>query len=360
MYITILTYQLRLTHSQVILRSLKKAAGLLTNVAFLIGFFWLLFAVVGLQSFKSSLRRSCVWTDPSDPSDPNNVFVNKASFCGGWLHPNGTSMPWLLRDNVTYSSGTPKGFLCPVNSKCVEGENPWNDTVSFDNIFQSLELVFVIMSSNTFSDLMYWLTNTDYLAAAIFFAVCIVIMFFWLVNLLIAVITSSFQVIREESKVSAFTGEESGSIHLSEDDQEGLPKSRVSSLRRLYDKTKWFWIILIAYGLVVQCLRSASMGDHRRHFISNSETVVTLALLVEIIIRFAVDWRNFFKSKRNVADLALALITSVIQLPPIHRSGQPYAWLTIFQILRIYRVVLAVPMTRDLLVCFPNTDREQN
>jgi len=35
-----------------------------------------------------------------------------------------------------------------------EGENPYNGTVSFDNIAQAMELVFVIITSNTFTDLM--------------------------------------------------------------------------------------------------------------------------------------------------------------------------------------------------------------
>lgn len=65
------------------------------------------------------------------------------------------------------------------------------------------------------------------------------------------------------------------------------------------------------------------------------------------------DWRRFHKSKRNLVDLALAVITTIIQIPVIKHSGQPYAWLTIFQIIRIYRVVLAVEMTRTLIVRIP-------
>jgi hypothetical protein len=336
----------------VILRSLKKAAGLLANVAILIGFFWLLFAVVGLQSFKSSLRRNCVWFEPGNQA---NSWTNNFQFCGGWLDNDIHPQPWLKNVSGVLIPGADshKGYICPVNSKCIEGVNPYNGTVSFDNIFQSLELVFVVMSSNGFSDLMYWLTDSDYLAAALFFAFGIVIMFFWLVNLLIAVITSSFQVIREEGKVSAFTGEESGAISLGEEGQhEEARKPKVSTLKRLYDKSKWFWLLLIAYGLVVQCLRSASMGRRRTAFINNSETLVTFLLLLEIILRFMTDWRHFFQNKHNIADLTLAVITAVIQLPPIRNSGQPYAWLSIFQILRVYRLVLAVPMTRELIVSF--------
>ncbi len=152
-----------------ILRSLKRAAPLLLNVAFLISFFWLLFAIVGVQSFGLSFRRNCVWVDPEGKqgnftnSQPGNL-----QFCGGHLDKvTKAPMPWLLSDGVTPGARSHKGFLCPPNSYCIQGENPYNGTVSFDNVLQSLQLVFVIMSSNTFSDLMYSMTQSEYLAAAL-------------------------------------------------------------------------------------------------------------------------------------------------------------------------------------------------
>jgi len=331
---------------KVILRSLKKAAPLLVNVAFLISFFWLLFAIIGVQSFRSSFRRNCVWVDPAGVSN----FTNTEQFCGGYLHNvTGDPMPYfaLSQSGVLKQSDTHKGFLCPQGSLCIESDNPADGTKSFDNIFQSLELVFVVMSSNTYSDLLYTVADSDYLVGALFFAAGIVILSLWLINLLIAVITSSFQVIREESKASAFTGEE-----MIDAETDGKPKQPVSTIKRLFDKTRWIWVVVIAYGLICQSLRSATMSDTRRSFIDNSETVVTLILLLEIILRFAVDWRHFFKGKQNIVDLLIAIVTTVIQIPAVKRShdGQAYAWLTIFQIIRIYRVVLAVPMTRNLIV----------
>ncbi|KAF1831859.1 calcium-channel protein CCH1 [Decorospora gaudefroyi] len=332
--------------TSVILRSLKKAAPLLVNVAFLISFFWLLFSIVGVQSFKSSLRRNCVWQG----TDGSENFINDEQFCGGQLQ----DIPGYHPQGYIPAPGNPdgpkngKGYLCPKGSLCVEGSNPFNDTQSFDNILQSLELVFVIMSSNTWSDLLYTVADTDYLISSLFFIVGILILSLWLISLLIAVITSSFQIIREESKTSAFTGEE-----IKEDDAENEDeKHRVSSLKRLYDKTSWVWVFVIAFGLVSQMMRSANMSDFRRSFINTAETIVTLILFVEILIRLAVDRRHFFRSKRNVADFLIALITAIIQIPAIKQAynGKAYAWLTIFQILRVYRVVLAVPMTRDLIM----------
>jgi hypothetical protein len=338
--------------TSIILRSLKKAAPLLVNVAFLISFFWLLFAIIGVQSFKSSLRRTCVWVNPDGVSGnyTQNIAPENLQFCGGHLDAStGAPMPWLTAsgDNGTTSH---KGYLCPQGSFCVEGINPYNGTVSFDNVLQSIELVFVVISSNTFTDLLYYLTNSDYLAAALFFAAGIVVMTFWLTNLLVAVITSSFQIIREESKRSAFTTEKIEEPSAPEDEQ-----SRTKGLKGLFNKTYWFWIMVITVGLVIQCLRSAIMGEARLKIITNTESGVTFLLLLEIILRFISDWRNFFHSRRNLFDLGLAIITTIIQIPPIRNSGQAYAWLSFFQILRVYRVVMAFALARDLImVVFSN------
>lgn len=324
--------------TSVILRSLKKAAPLLVHVGFLVSFFWLLFAIVGIQSFKSSLRRTCVWIG----QDGQSNYTQEEKFCGGYKAANGTDMPWIGGDGT--NSG-PKGYICPIGSICIEQENPSGGTVSFDNIVNSLELIFVIMSSNTFTDIMYYLANSDYLAAALFFAVGIVILSLWMVNLLVAVITHSFQVIREESKRSAFAVQ-----NIDEPDREDVSARKVSSLKRLYDKTEWFWVVVIIFDLIVQALRSASMDHEREEFINNTERVVTLVLLLEIILRFASDWRKFHTKKRNWFDLALAVITSIIQIPAIRDSGRPYAALSLFQILRVYRVVMAFSMTRNLIM----------
>ncbi|KAI1744262.1 ion transporter [Xylaria scruposa] len=340
----------------IILRSLKKAAPLLLRVSFLIGFFWLLFAIVGIQSFKSSFSRQCVWLDPLQPNDLSASYTNSMTFCGGhidnetlrdvvWVKFDNTS-PEKSLDHLINGTGDAKGFICPQHSICLEQDSPYNRTVSFDNIIQSLELVFVIMSANTWSDLMYYTTNSDYQAAALFFGAGIMIMMLWLTNLLIAVITSSFQVIREEGKASAFTGDQDSLLTNSQEPQ----LQRVSKLQRIYDKTSLIWVVLIAFEIFAQGWRSSDMSESRRDFINVSSVLVTALLDIEISIRIVANWKSFHRSKRNLVDLFLAIANTIILLPPIRNSGQTYAWLTIFQIVRAYRVVLAVPITRDLIL----------
>src|SRR5271170_7450898 len=139
-----------------------------------------------------------------DPLGLQANFTQTFQFCGGYLDPvTFAPQPYITASGAP-STESPKGFLCPVQSLCVEGSNPYNGTVSFDNIVQSMELVFVIMSTNTFTDLMYYAIDAEFMVACLFFIIAIAVLAFWLVNLIIAVITSSFQVTREELQQSAF------------------------------------------------------------------------------------------------------------------------------------------------------------
>lgn len=273
-------------------------------------------------------------------------------FCGGYLNEtNGNQEPWVIADSYndlsSYHVGTAsaKGYICPRGSLCLQRENPYNDTMHFDDILHSLELVFVVMSANTFSDLMYYTINSDYTPAALFFGFGIMIMMLWLINLLIAVITSSFQVIREESRASAFTDTEDRMTDASDEKQ----LRRISTLQKTYNKTKLFWVLCIASDLLAQATKSAGISPYRRTVIDAVEVIVTIILDIEIFIRIIADFRSFHRHKRNIVDLGLAIATSVIVLPPIHNTTEVYAWLTVFQILRVYRIVLAVPMTAKLI-----------
>ena len=325
----------------------------MVRVAFLISFFWLLFAIIGVQSFKNSLSRQCVWLDPQDPKNLSASFTNSFTFCGGHRNNDtGFPEPWVFADlpgtleNLRNGTSGGKGFLCPRGSICLQQRNPYNGTVNFDNILNSLELVFVIMSANTFSDLMYYTTESDYLPATFFFIGGIIFMMLWLTNLLIAVITSSFQVIREESKASAFTADPQPLMQMHEDDS--LKRKRI--MKKIHHKTYLFWIAVIVFSLLVQCFRSSRMTDSRARIINICELVTTILLDIEIAIRFAGNPSRFHRSWFNLFDLMLAVATTVILIPPIHNSGQPYAWLSVFQILRAYRVVLAIPVTRKLII----------
>ena len=181
------------TGTTTILTACKIAIPQLIDVSIFIACFWLFFGIIGVQTFKSSLTRHCVWTNPDDPSD---TYVNSGLYCGSYIGLNGEPAAYLMRDGL--SSNVIKGYRCPMYSQCISGDNPYNGTLNFDNILQSLEIVFVIMSANTFTDIMYYTMDTDNMAACLFFIGCIFVMTVWLINVFIAIIVASFNITRME------------------------------------------------------------------------------------------------------------------------------------------------------------------
>ncbi|KAK6465528.1 Ion transport protein-domain-containing protein [Scheffersomyces coipomensis] len=334
-----------------ILSSCKAAIPKLIDISFFIGFFWLAFGIIGVQSFKESLSRHCVWTNPDDPTD---TYVNIMSFCGSYTGLDGTAQPYL------YSDGTPslsiKGYRCPMYSQCISGENPYGGTVNFDNILQSLEMVFVIMSANTFTDIMYYTMDTDTMASCLFFIAAIFILTVWLMNVFIAAIVTSFHRNREQ------TEERAGGIW-----KYLFPPADASTFNERIDKAKeqnvflkyyynfdFIFVLLIFADLLVQCLRNYNMTDLEKHALYRIEAAFTCTFLAEIVVRFLFhmpNFRLFFASRRNVFDLFLATITSIIILNPVkEKLGHAYYWLTVFQLMRFYRVVLFSKITRNLWI----------
>lgn len=330
--------------SSLILRSLKEANPYIADVSIFIGFFWILFAFIGVQSFSSSFRRTCVWVDPSG----REANYSTGSFCGSYYDPN-----TLQKLPYVYTDGSPgpvaKGLTCPVNSICVSDENPYSNTVSFDNIFNSLELTFVVMSVNTFTDLMYDTIRTDYPAASLFFIFGALILGFWLANLLIAVVATEFRHVRRK-----YSSHRDNFFLNSWFKSE---RSKKFMLRRKWGRAffaiRWIWLIVIGIDLILSCTVGARASQGHILFVYKWNIWTSSILAFEVLIRFVCYlpfWREFFRSKGNVVDSLLGIINVIIILPFVYQHETLFAWLTVFQVMRFYRIAIAVPSVKDLWV----------
>lgn len=188
--------------------------------------------------------------------------------------------------------------------------------------------------------------DSDYFGSASFFIVGTLILTFWLMSLVIAVVTTSFQVIRAEQHSSAFAA--SVATH------QVVLRRRLASSRSLlfWEHTRWFWVALVGADIATQAFKTSTMSSKAWNQLEIAEMLFTFVFLFEILCRFACHFPNWrgFSTKSNFFDLFLAIVTSVIQVPVIKHSGSLYRWLTIFQILRSYRIMQAIPFTRELLL----------
>ncbi|KAH9817542.1 Ion transport protein-domain-containing protein [Melampsora americana] len=326
----------------VILNSLKRASPLLVNVLFFVFFAAVLFSIVGVQSFKGSYERYCVWIDPTHQS--NYTFPSQS--CGGHYD----AVTGLARGFVQNATGllfsNPKGYLCPQGQLCMETGNPNNGTQNFDNVAGAAMQVIVIASANTWANMMYSLMDAEYFLSSLFFVFCLLVLNFWLLNILVAVITNTFAEIMDETKCSAFASS-SGVTDAT------TPKKSIkpSLLRKVNDWLDPFWVLAVFANFVVQASRTASMSPKATLQLDRIELYFTMAFVWEILQRFLGYLPNQarqFVNGVNMADASLAIITIVIQIPLIKRSTV-YPWLTFFQIARFYRVTVAFPRTGALL-----------
>lgn len=303
-----------------------------------------MFAIIGVQSFNNSLRRNCVWQDPTNST---NNYTNTDQFCGSYMY---RSDVWGYIEADGSFWGTPKGYTCPMNSLCKTVENPYGGTIGFDNIFQSLELVFVIMSFNTFTDIMYKVVDAENLGASLFFIVGSLSLGLWLANLFIAVIVTSFKKTREENLRENNKGTFSQYISFLFQNKEGHVKHVCrKKIGQHYYYLREIPLFFIAVDMLVQC------AGHPRTFNSvlAYQIFLSVFLAFEILLRLYIylpDYRFFFSSILNILDLFLAVATLVILIPTIRGHPVLYSWLTVFQIVRFYRIVISIPYMRGLWV----------
>jgi voltage-dependent calcium channel len=81
------------------------------------------------------------------------------------------------------------------------------DAQSFDNVLVAALQVAIIASANGWSPNMYDMMSADYFVSCFFFIICIIVLNIWLLNLFVAVITTSFRSTRLETNRSAFGAE---------------------------------------------------------------------------------------------------------------------------------------------------------
>lgn len=206
--------------------------------------------------------------------------------------------------------------------------------------------------------------DAEYFVASLYFVIIVIVMNFWLINLFIAVITEMFAKVREDSQHSAFTNStarpvladanEEGVWAYSEQDEAQRQKLKKNSPLALVVKyMNPFWIVLVAVDLLCMASKNNDMSAEELEALNMAETIFSIAFLFEILVRMLnsrKDLKGFFKSKMNSTDFLIAVITCIIQIPPIHQNVYVYVWFTGFQVLRIYRLVVAVPRLRKLMV----------
>ncbi|KAL1923072.1 uncharacterized protein VTP21DRAFT_9448 [Calcarisporiella thermophila] len=342
-----------------ILNSIKISVPLLLNVMIFIAFFLLLFALIGLLLFQGALTRRCVLIENGDINITNIAMPEH--ICGGYW--NNTSLFGVYGNNGPEPFDVTRmgSYICPQGQVCISipNHNPKKDTLSYANVFYSFVTAFVVSSMELWTDVMYMVMDGDSLLDPIYFVLEVFILAMVMIQLFIAVITTAFSKIRAESKHGAFTTDtrsapilmdfENGDWSLSDPMYSKLHPWR-QKISLFINGSAYAYIagVIIGLDMAVMAINHAGASPTLLKALDNAETAFTAYFALEIVVRLMVypSLRHFWQINRNKADLILAIATIIIQVPTIHNwSG--YRFLTAFQILRAYR----------LLVCFPKVNQ---
>ncbi|GFS62112.1 voltage-dependent calcium channel type A subunit alpha-1 [Trichonephila clavipes] len=164
---------------QVVLKSIIKAMAPLLQIGLLVLFAIVIFAIIGLEFYSGALHKTCYLIADSD-----EVFKEGEA-----------ETPCYKGENAPYGTRS-----CPSNiSECREGwDGPNHGITSFDNIFFAMLTVFQCITMEGWTAMLYW-TN-DAMGSYfnwIYFVPLIIIGSFFMLNLVLGVLSGEFAKERE-------------------------------------------------------------------------------------------------------------------------------------------------------------------
>ncbi|XP_039093102.1 sodium channel protein type 10 subunit alpha isoform X1 [Hyaena hyaena] len=163
-----------------LIHSVKKLA----DVTILTVFCLSVFALVGLQLFKGNLKNKCVKNCTALNETGNYSSYRKPDF---YYNKPGTSDP-LLCGNGSDAGHCPEGYFCLKTS-----ENPDFNYTSFDSFAWAFLSLFRLMTQDSWERLYQQTLRASGKMYMVFFVLVIFLGSFYLVNLILAVVTMAYE-----------------------------------------------------------------------------------------------------------------------------------------------------------------------
>ncbi|XP_067636401.1 voltage-dependent T-type calcium channel subunit alpha-1G isoform X1 [Eurosta solidaginis] len=215
----------RIPSMRILVMLLLDTLPMLGNVLLLCFFVFFIFGIIGVQLWQGILRQRCWMADmPVDnfPALPKEyrvrVRVNSVSnyyefskeqdyICSkpedSGMHLCKDLPPYRVGDMICTEPASIYGDNLPTNTSCVNwnqyytecrevGNNPFQGTISFDNIGMAWVAIFLVISLEGWTDIMYYVQDAHSFWDWIYFVLLIVIGSFFMINLCLVVIATQF------------------------------------------------------------------------------------------------------------------------------------------------------------------------
>ncbi|XP_049868679.1 voltage-dependent T-type calcium channel subunit alpha-1G-like isoform X3 [Pectinophora gossypiella] len=202
----------RIPSMRILVMLLLDTLPMLGNVLLLCFFVFFIFGIVGVQLWEGILRQRCELVLPPNVLRPNISFYYEFSkeldyICttpeDSGMHLCGDFPPYRYGPLVCNETAKPYSYNIPTNTSCVNwnqyytnctqrGSNPFQGTISFDNIGLAWVAIFLVISLEGWTDIMYYVQDAHSFWDWIYFVLLIVIGSFFMINLCLVVIATQF------------------------------------------------------------------------------------------------------------------------------------------------------------------------
>ncbi|XP_070508041.1 voltage-dependent T-type calcium channel subunit alpha-1G isoform X8 [Chironomus tepperi] len=202
----------RIPSMRILVMLLLDTLPMLGNVLLLCFFVFFIFGIIGVQLWEGILRQRCVLQLPDGVIKPDISFYYEFSkeqdyICSkpedSGMHLCSNLPPYRIGPLVCNTSAVPYSHNTPSSSSCVNwnqyytnctqlGGNPFQGTISFDNIGLAWVAIFLVISLEGWTDIMYYVQDAHSFWDWIYFVLLIVIGSFFMINLCLVVIATQF------------------------------------------------------------------------------------------------------------------------------------------------------------------------
>ena len=184
---------------KVIISAIGRSAAFIVNVLVVLGFFYLFFALMGIQLYRGSLRRKCVIPQGPDASNYTN-YDNLANL------PPPQDYTLFSPETTCSFAEDPKDFTCPdiptLSGEpvyCLDtGRSMYDNQVSYDYVWNALLTVFISSTLEGWTTIMYASADSEYSITWLYYVAIVVVINFFGINLFTAVISNVFSEVRAE------------------------------------------------------------------------------------------------------------------------------------------------------------------
>jgi hypothetical protein len=341
---------------RLVVNSIIKALPKIQNVVMVTAFFFLIFAIIGVQNFKGA-QNTC-----NDPFINSQPFPNNTKeFCIG---------TWVLQGGDCGLLPTPPEIVaCKQSSNGTEFPRVWAPLpVNFDNLGHAFLTVYEITSGEMWPDIMYSvasatageqdvpLKSENNQAVALYFAGVIFVCSFIMLNVFIGVVIDNFNKMKEEQDGSALMTDQQKQwvqhiqavMRQAPIINKAPPKGFRRPLFKVVESTKFEWFIMIS--IILNTLLMASRHAHQTETWVNVLYYANLGFVaiftIEAIIKLiALGPPQYFKRGWNQFDFSLVLLSFAGM---IFNIGSLAGLFRVFRVARVFRLIKSLKGLRIL------------